>query len=784
MERSALADITTQPELAELLRWLRRRDARRSGRSELTYRELAARTGWSHAVIGEYFTGRALPPTDRFDELVRWLGASPAEAGVLGTVRDRVDEQRRAGRPAPRATGSSTGRPVPEQLPADVAGFTGRADHVAALNRLLEADGTGSVVVICAVSGTAGIGKTTLAVHWAHQVRDRFPDGQLFVNLRGFDPAGSVMDPEEAMRGFLDALEVAPHRIPLGLDAQAALYRSLVAGRRMLIVADNARDAEQVRPLLPGAPGCLVIVTSRKQLPGLVAGSAAQPVTLDLLTPLEGRELLGHRLGNARVEAEPQATREIVARCAQLPLALTVLAARAASHPQFPLAALAAELRDARAKLDVLSSDDATTDVRAVFSWSYHALGGEAARLFRLLGLHPGPDISAPAAASLCGLRVDEVRRLLTGLARVHLLTEHTPGRYGFHDLLRAYASELCRATDSSAERDAAQRRTYDHYLHSANAADLLLHPHRDPVALLAPSTDISAEEPQGQNQALAWLTAEHTVLLAVLDQASDDARFDTHTWQLAWSLTTYHRRQGLWHDWCTTQNIALASAQRLNDQLGQATAHRCLGWAYTDMGRFDEAGLHLHRALQLFQNLGDEIGMARTHLTRSRLAEREGRLQDSLGHNRVALDLFTAAGQRIGQAQAWNNIGWTLAQTGDYTAALEPCRKALALQQELGDGDGQAHSWDSLGFVQHKLGRHDRAIDCYQHAIRLFRDIGDRYYEAEVLTRLGDIHHTDGSAEPARASWAQALVILADLDHPDTDRLRERIRRLDRNES
>ncbi|OLB78390.1 MAG: hypothetical protein AUI14_13285 [Actinobacteria bacterium 13_2_20CM_2_71_6] len=452
-----MAGVTTVPELARLLRQLRRRDARQRGAAELTYRELAAKTGWSHGIVGQYFAGRTLPPTDRFDTLIRLLGATAAEQGALATARDRVEEHRR--RSAERGDGSATGARVagviPRQLPAAVRHFAGRSAELDALTRGLDQQ----AVVVATIDGTAGIGKTALAVYWARQVADRFPDGQLYANMRGFDATGSPLTPSEAVRGFLDALDVAPGRIPDSIDAQVGMYRSLLAGLRMLLVFDNARDAEQVRPLLPGSPGCLVVVTSRTRLTSLVTAAGAQPLTLDLLSTADARELLVRRLGPARVAAEPHAVTEIITWCARLPLALSVVASRAATHPGFPLAALAFELRNPRGGLDALAGGDPATDVRAAFSWSYRQLPADAARLFRLLGLHPGPDIGTAAAASLAGIPASQVRELLTELARAHLVTEHAPGRFSFHALLRAYATELVYGADSADERRSAVRR-------------------------------------------------------------------------------------------------------------------------------------------------------------------------------------------------------------------------------------------------------------------------------------------------------------------------------------
>jgi transcriptional regulator with XRE-family HTH domain len=374
----------------------------------MTQEELAAGTGVSVSSIRNLEAGRTGRPRAA---TVRLL----ADAFELaGADRDRfcrsaLDDtaQRPAGEtPDDADSGPARGRPVPAQLPADVAGFVGRTDHLSRLTKLLDSGDRPATVVISAIAGTAGVGKTALAVHWAHQALDRFPDGQLYINLRGFDPAGTAATPAEVVRSFLDALDVPGQRVPAGLDAQTALYRSLLADRRMLVLLDNARDAEQVRPLLPGTPGCLVLVTSRNQLAGLIAGAGALPLPLDLLHPDEARDLLARRLGADRVAAEPAAVDGIIERCARLPLALAIVAARAAIQPGLPLAALADELRHLHDRLDTLATGDPGTDVRSVFSWSYQQLSRPAARLFRLLGVHPGPDLSASARPGTPGGRL------------------------------------------------------------------------------------------------------------------------------------------------------------------------------------------------------------------------------------------------------------------------------------------------------------------------------------------------------------------------------------------
>ncbi|MGH3682708.1 MAG: BTAD domain-containing putative transcriptional regulator, partial [Natronosporangium sp.] len=449
--------------------------------SQLIARHPLRESLWERLLVVLDHTGRQAEALERYESIRRQLAdelgtdPGPRLRRIHADLLRREPPEQPPGGTMPAISGSQV---VPKQLPAGVDGFTGREAALTVLNHLIRDDDQGratGTVAIAAITGAAGVGKTALAVHWAHQVADRFPDGQLYLNLRGFGPSGAAaLDPADAARRCLDALGVPPHRVPADLDAQLGLYRSLLAGRRMLIVLDNARDADQVGPLLPGSPTCLALVTSRDQLARLVATTAASSVLLDLLTVDEARGLLAHRLGADRVAAEPQATDEIITRCARLPLALAIAAARATTNPAFPLRALASELRDAQSGLDTLTVGDPGTEVRTVFSWSYRVASPAAARLFRLLGLHPGPDLRLPAAASLAGLPAARTRPLLAELTRAHLLTEHAPGRYTFHDLLRAYATELSQAHDSHQQRQPAVRRMLDHYLHTGHTAALV----------------------------------------------------------------------------------------------------------------------------------------------------------------------------------------------------------------------------------------------------------------------------------------------------------------------
>jgi len=666
--------------------------------------------------------------------------------------------------------------PVPAQLPHSVAGFSGRQAEIDWLNGLLrgDADDAARTVVITALAGTAGVGKTTLAVHWAHQIRDRFPDGQLYINLRGFDPAGSAMEPADAIRAFLDAFAVPPDRIPVDLDAQAALYRTMLAGRRVLIVLDNARDAAQVRPLLPGTPTSLVVITSRNQLLSLVAADSAQLLSVDLLPPDQARDLLERRLGRHRVAAEPAAVGKIIDACAGLPLALSIVSARASANAQSPLVELAEELLDTRG-LQALNAGDKYTDLRAVFSWSYRALSAPAARLFRLLGLHGGPDISAPAAASLAGLPPAQARALLAELTSAHMLTDRSIGRFAFHDLLRAYARELADA-DDSVERRRAVHRVMDHYLDTAYHAHQLLGPSRDDaIALLPASPRVTPEYLGDHRRALAWFTTEYHVLLAALHQAAND-RFDVHAWQLAWTLTSFFDRRGHYHDAVAAQRLALDAADRLGDPHAQAICHGCLAYAYAPLGRHAEAHASLLRALELYHGLGDHTGEAQAHRSLALVLDRQRRYPEALHHAQQAFDLFRAAGHRTGQARTLNALGWFHIQQGHHQTGLTYCRQALDLQREIDDQFGQADTLDSIATAYRGLGEYHEAIAHYQQAVLLYREFGHRSSEAGSLVCLGDIHLALGSLTAARQAWRAALAILDDLGHPEATLVREKL--------
>jgi tetratricopeptide (TPR) repeat protein len=550
----------------------------------------------------------------------------------------------------------------------------------------------------------------------------------------------------------------------------------------MLILLDNARDADQVRLLLPGSSGCFVLVTSRARLVGLAASEGAGLLTLDLPTVSEARELLSRRLGAELVAAEPEAADELIRLCARLPLALGIVAARAVASPGVRLAALAAELGDTAGRLDVLDAETAASGVRAAFSWSCRGLSAAAARLFRLLRFHQGPDISVPAAASLAGLPRPAARSALRELAQAGLIVQHVPGRFALHDLVRIYAGQAeANGAAARAEADGADQpgaafsRLLDHYLRTGYAAARALNRHRAPITVPPAQPGVVPEEITEYDKAVAWFETERQGLEAAIAAAAA-AGLDLYAWQIAWTLMDFLSWRGYWHSHIAIQNIALAAAQRLSESAGEATVRRGLSRAYAQLGRLSEAGDHLHRALAIYRKLADLVGQGHAHMGLAVVMEQEGRIPESLRHSQHALDLYRRGHDQPGEAAALNAIGWCHALLRQYEQASHHSEQALALYQMLGDQTGTAYTWDTLGYVHHHLGEYAPAEACYQSALELFRDLGVAYSTAETLTHLGDTYRETGDIEAARNAWAQALAILRDLDHADAAEVRAKL--------
>ncbi|GAA0390190.1 hypothetical protein Acor_46820 [Acrocarpospora corrugata] len=747
-----MAEVRTLADLARVLRGLRRRHARQRGRQELTYRELAAATGWSHGIIGEYLAGRVLPPTDRFDALIALLGATPAEQGALATARDQVEEGRRRALPAER--------PVPRQLPLDVYGFTGRTGQLTLLDALLA---RGRTVVISAVAGTAGVGKTALAVHWAHRAAKRFPDGQLYVDLRGYDPERPV-PAADALAGFLRGLGVAGPDIPDGLPERAALYRTVVAGRRMLVVLDNASGADHVRPLLPGSPSCFVVVTSREDLAGLVAREGASRIELDMLGAAEAVELLRTLIG-ARVEESPVDAAALAESCARLPLALRIAAELAVTRPEVALAKLVAGLRDEQRRLDLLdAAGDPRTAVRAVFSWSYRQLSADAARLFDLLGLHPGRDADAYAAAALLGTGLARAGRLVDELARGHLLEHAGSGRYTMHDLLRAFAVE------HATETHPALTRLFDYYRYAAVSATAALFPYeRGRPSPAEPETPIPGdlagwlERERANLVGVAVYTARHGWPGHCVDLSRALWRhfevgchyqeaLTVHTCAARAALAAGEGRAAVManlggiHWWLgnfrearTWFGQALAAAREAGDLEAEARSLGRLGVVSERLGELAEALEQLREALALCRRTGNRHGAGTQLINMGALYRRLGRPEEAADCQLEAASVFAEVGDLRLRGYALGNLGALYGLLGRHADALTHLEQALANCRESGDPGGEGSALGTMGAVYLRLERHPEALDHLHRALAISRETGDRSLETETLNTLGE---------------------------------------------
>jgi DNA-binding SARP family transcriptional activator len=674
---------------------------------------------------------------------------------------------------------------APRGLPPDVHPFTGRERETTELQRLLAeglAEGNANTVLITAVSGAAGMGKTALAVHAAHQLADHFPDGQLYVNLRGFDPTGEPLSPVTAIRGFLIAFGVPPNAIPTELDGLTAMYRSLAAGKRMLIVLDNASSSEQVIPILPASPSCTVMITSRHRLVSLTARHGAHQLVLDVLPERDARDLLAHYVGLERMAAEPDAVADLLGMCAGLPLAVRIVAARAEHNPTFPLAVLADELRDATALLDGLDAGDQWVNLRTVLSWSVRALSPQAAGVFGLLGVAPGVDIGLPAAASLTGQPTGQTRTILRELENASLVQQHMPGRYRMHDLIRAYATDFAAVDLAEHVREAALRRVIDFYTHTAHTADRLLSPYRPPIEFDPPAPGTHPEPLPDVPKAMAWLDSEHAALLAAQHAAASHT-WHRAVWQLAWAMDTLHLRRGHRHDRLAVWRAALDAATHLPDPKTRMLAHRLLGDAYVTLGHHEESIEHLHQALTLAEQHHDTDQQAHTDRALAWAWEQRGDYRRALEHATRALDLYRALDQPVGEATALNALGWYAARLGEYDTARTHSQAALILHRHHHNAEGEAETLDSLGYIAHSNGHYRQATDYYQQALTLFRTLGNTYEAANTLNALGHPHVALGEHEQARVAWREALELFQDQGRDtDTVRIQQQLAKLDDN--
>jgi DNA-binding SARP family transcriptional activator/Tfp pilus assembly protein PilF len=673
------------------------------------------------------------------------LGTEPSPA-----LRDLHATILRGGVPDPQPAG-------PAQLPADVTSFTGRLHELAALDGLLDArTGAGSsAVVISAVSGTAGVGKTALAVHWAHRVRDRFPDGQLYVDLRGYDPDQPV-PPERALAGFLRALGVPGAQIPSTPDERASLYRTQMSRRRMLVLLDNASSDRQVRPLLPGTGNSLVVTTSRDSLAGLVARDGARRVNLDLL-PLDDAVALLDTLIGSRVRAEPAAAVALAERCARLPLVLRVAAELAVSRPAIPLSALVAELA---AGLDALEAGgDEQTAVRAVFSWSCRALPTPVLQAFRLLGLDPAGDIDSSAAAALFGVSEPQARQRLGMLVAASLVARTGSGRYTMHDLLRAYAAE--RAETEEPDRTEALTRLFDHYTGAAVLAVNTVYPqdrHRRPD-VKAPPTVPAFESATPARQ---WLDATRSVIVTIIKYAAGHG-FPSHAITLSNAIHGYLDTGGHYTDIHTVHVEALAAAEEIGDRAAQALALHHLGVAQWRWAQLDGSRDYFTRALAAYRDCGDRDGEAAMLNNLGNIEGRLARFDRALEHFQQAYDIFRETGARADEGRALTGMGGVSEASGRYAEAVEYYLRAVEVAQSTGDRSGESIALGNLGNAYGKLGRFAEAVEYHRRAITIRNDAGDRVGAArsranlsDAYRRLGDHVASISHGEPALAVFEQ----------------------------
>jgi DNA-binding SARP family transcriptional activator/tetratricopeptide (TPR) repeat protein len=661
--------------------------------------------------------------------------------------------------------GGDGGLPVPRELPAEVAGFVGRQGVLKALDELLPDDSGDAAgpVVICAITGTAGVGKTALAVHWSHRAADRFPDGQFYVNLRGY-ALGRPLPPIEALTTILTALGTPPQQVPVDVAAAAAQYRSQVAGRRMLIVLDNARSAAQVRPLLPASPGCLVLITSRDRLTGLIAHDGARRLTLEVLSPDESVELLGWMIGRERAAAESVAAAELARTCAHLPLALRIAGASLTDRPHSTIAGYVAELA-ASGPLTVLAVDDDVA-VRGALDLSYRILPHRAQQLFRWLGLVPCPDFTASAAVALTGFTEAQALQALERLVAAHLIVQHAAGRYTLHDLLRRYAADLAATQDSPTQRASAAQRLYDWLTAMSVAAAELLYPEAlrlpppsAPALAMAGLTDTAA--------ALDWLDAErHNLVAAILYAARYGPR--QAAWLCADALRGFHVQRGHVADLLSTSRAALAAARADGDFCAQAAAYHGLAHAHLSLDNYGRSITYSHRTFALAAEVGWDHGRAAAAGNIAAALGLQGRTTEAIQYLQRALQVHERIDWPLGRAKELDTLATAYRDVGRLREGTELATQARALYRERAAQRGEASANLTLGELHALLGWLGEAEHLLDSALATFRIFGSRRGEVHCQAWLARVHRDAGRLDQADHSAQRALQLVAEIDEPE----------------
>jgi DNA-binding SARP family transcriptional activator/tetratricopeptide (TPR) repeat protein len=669
--------------------------------------------------------------------------------------------------PAPAQTGRQVYGPlIPAQLPAATSAFAGRDVELAWLDGLQHGGGVDGAITVAGVVGPAGIGKTALALTWAHRNADAFPDGQLFAALRGFDPGHEPTSPAEVLTQFLLALGVPAEAIPLDLNERAGLYRSLLAERRVLVLLDDARDSEQVRPLLPAGSGSLVLVTSRRRLDGLVARGGARLLALTTLSSEASVRLLDFSTGHQRRSAEIDSLRRLAVLCGHLPLALRIAAARLAASPQWTVDDLVAELADERHRLRALDLEDADTSVRGAFDVSYRTLHPELADTFRAIGVHEGTSVTPHVVAALTSVDLVTARRRLRELASAHLLTETRADRYTLHDLIRLHAREVAGTELTPDQRASAAEKLLDYYLLVADRAHRLIRPPRD--AHVPTVSGAVAETPvlASAEQALRWFDAEWPNLVAAV-RLGAAVGLDRHTWQLALCLRTYVYLRGLTSDWAMLFELGLRGARAAGDRDGESRMLRGLGNAAELVGEYDLALTHYQDAYRIAAELDDPALVATAGDNLGGILADLGRFDEAAEHLRTSLELFRRIGDCQGEAIALNNLGVQAQDRGDHQAAFDYYERSLALHRSGGNHEDGARSLANLCWVSRQLGRYTEAEGYARDGLRLAQTYGMAYVEAMLHHQLGELHLEQGRAQAARLELNLALTVYRRMRSP-----------------
>jgi tetratricopeptide (TPR) repeat protein/transcriptional regulator with XRE-family HTH domain len=714
----------------------------------VTQQELAEAASVSLRSVSDLERGRVAVPQK---DTVRLLADA---LHLIGPVRTQFEAVAR-GRDAPGGVAAAT-----RALPRDVATFTGRHEELRKLvDAAAGAGGPGGVVSIHAIGGMAGVGKTAFALHAAHRLADRFPAGQIFLPLHGHTPGHRPVDPEDALASLLLTAGVAPAQIPPGLEARMALWRDRLAERQLLLILDDAASSEQVQPLLPGAGGSLVLVTSRRHLSAL---EGAMAVSLDTLAPGEAAALLVRLAGRAGLSAGEPGVGEISRLCGYLPLAIGMMARQLRHHPAWSAAGQAAELAMAVDRLELMTTENLS--VAAAFDLSYADLAQDQQRLFRRLGLHPGSEFDGYAAAAVHGTGLTAARRGLEALYDQYLLIEPEPGRYRMHDLIREHARSLAGRLDQDDDRDRATGRLLDYYQHTAARANALIARQAGTSSVTAAGA-ASAAVPvlADQDQALAWLRAERASLLACLDYATG-ASLHARVIALTAGLAALLRHDGPWAEAIARHSTTLRSAQHLGDLLGQASELTDLGILRQLTGDFTGAARDLAEALGIYRHLGDRHGQARALTDLGVVRRMTGEYLGAAPDLEEALGIYRDLGDRHGQARALTNLGVVRQVTGEYSSAARGLEEALDISRDLGDRHGQANALHHLGAVRYMTGNYPVAVRDWEEALAILRDLGDRHDQANDLVYLGSVRRMTGDYPGAVRDLKEALGIYRDL--------------------